>query len=79
MYSQKFKNWLYIFSCNTASFIYYTADSRNGMHIIDSLYVCLSRVDDEEDDFYVDDQDVNRLIIVTQVRFQVVFCIASSV
>ncbi|XP_040379832.1 la-related protein 1A isoform X2 [Oryza brachyantha] len=24
------------------------------------------RVDDEEDDFYVDDQDVNRLIIVTQ-------------
>lgn len=49
------------------------------MHIIDSLYVCLSRVDDEEDDFYVDDQDVNRLIIVTQVRFQVVFCIASSV
>jgi hypothetical protein len=27
----------------------------------------LSRGDDEEDDFFVDDQDINRLIIVTQV------------
>jgi hypothetical protein len=26
-----------------------------------------SRGDDEEDDFFVDDQDINRLIIVTQV------------
>jgi hypothetical protein len=30
----------------------------------------LSRGDDEEDDFFVDDQDVNRLIIVTQVSVQ---------
>lgn len=29
-----------------------------------------SRVDDEDDDFFVDDQEVNRLIIVTQVGFQ---------
>ena len=29
----------------------------------------LSRGDDEDEDFFVDDQDVNRLIIVTQVGF----------
>jgi hypothetical protein len=38
-------------------------------------YVCFSsRVDDEDDDFFVDDQEVNRLIIVTQVRFQNIPC-----
>ena len=31
----------------------------------------LSRGDDEDEDFFVDDQDVNRLIIVTQVAL---FC-----
>ena len=33
-----------------------------------------SRVDDEDDDFFVDDQEVNRLIIVTQVGFQDITC-----
>jgi hypothetical protein len=33
-----------------------------------------SRVDDEDDDFFVDDQEVNRLIIVTQVGFQDIPC-----
>jgi len=31
----------------------------------------LSRGDDEDEEFFVDDQDVNRLIIVTQVAL---FC-----
>jgi la-related protein 1 len=33
------------------------------------------RGDDEDEDFFVDDQDVNRLIIVTQVGLQYVFCV----
>lgn len=36
----------------------------------------LSRGDDEDDDFFVNDQDVNRLIIVTQVGVQL-FCIVA--
>jgi hypothetical protein len=35
----------------------------------------LSRGDDEDEDFFVDDQDVNRLIIVTQVGLQYVFSV----
>jgi hypothetical protein len=45
-----------------------------GLKVVHSRLICFcfnvfvsSRGDDEEEDFFVDDQDINKLIIVTQV------------